>query len=91
VGDFDLDARAVTIRRANTYSELREPKNGPSWSVLPIEETLLDLIRTVTVEKTRWLFPSPVTCECMSADTILSKKIKPLATKPGLPKMDGAL
>ena len=85
--DFDLDARTVTIRRAYTHSELKEPKTDASWSSLPVEGTLLDVLKATKKDQAGWLFPSPVTGGCRSADTILGDYIKPIAIKIGLPKI----
>ncbi len=83
--DFDFAAKTVTIKRAYTHSELKEPKTDASWSTLPLEGTLLDVLKANRPEDGLWVFPSPVTGGCMSADTILQKKIKPAVTELGLP------
>lgn len=85
--DFDFAARTVTISRAYTHSELKETKTEASNAHLPVEGTLLDVLTSMKDGKTGWMFPSPVTGRCMSADTILSKKIKPVLLQLGLPKI----
>jgi integrase len=86
-GDFDWQNKSVMIRRAYTHSELKEPKSDASWTSLPVPQMLLDALTAYRTSDSMWVFPSPVTGGCMSADTILAKKIKPVAAELGLPKI----
>ena len=76
----------MTIRRAFTHGELKEPKSDASWATLPLEGTLYDVLKSMPRGESEWLFPSPATGRCMAADTMLAKKIKPVAEQLGLPK-----
>jgi integrase len=86
--DFDFRKKTVTISRAYTHSALKETKSLASAATLPVSQNLLKALR---VHKTHcdsdWAFPSPRTGRPYSADTILSKIIKPVAEKLKLPKV----
>jgi len=58
-GDFDLDAKTVTIQRAWTHGEIKEVKTDASASALPYPDVLGDALRAYMETATsHWLFPS---------------------------------
>ena len=86
--DFDRDAHTLTIHRVFTHSALKDvPKTEASEGDLPFPPKLLSALQANRVEGSEWVFPSPITGGCRSADTILHDYIKPAAAKLGLPKV----
>jgi integrase len=86
--DFDFKNRKVTIRRAYTHSAIKETKTESSEATLPVASNILSALKAhKRGSNSEWVFPSPVTGHPFSADTILSKIIKPIAAELELPKI----
>lgn len=85
--DFSWKDKTVTIRRAYTHNALKEAKTDASAATLPVAANLITALKTYkkTAPDSEWVFPSPVTGHPYSADTILSKIIKPIAKTLKLP------
>lgn len=88
-GDFDFPSKTVTIQRAYTHSSLKEAKTEASAATLPVGRNIATALKRhkKTNPDSEWVFPSPVTGQPYSADTILSKVIKPMARKLKLPNV----
>ena len=86
--DFDFPNRTLTISRAYTHSALKEAKSLASAATLPVSRNLLQALMAHKKDRdNEWLFPSPRTGRPYSADTILSKIIKPIAERLKLPNV----
>lgn len=86
--DFDRAAQTLSIHRVFTHSRLKDvAKSEASEGELLFPIATLALLEANKVEGSEWVFPSPVTGGCRSADTILNDYIKPTALKIGLPKV----
>ena len=86
--DFDFRKRIVTISRSFSHGALKEVKTPASASTLPVSSNLLGALKAHNAtSNSHWVFPSPRTGRPMSADTLLSKIIKPIAKKLGMPNI----
>jgi len=86
--DLDFDAHTVSIKRVFTHGQIQEsPKSESSEGELPLYPALVTVLqewRSRQQSESGYLFPSPKTDAPYSDSTILSKYLKPTATKLGI-------
>jgi len=84
--DIDWENLTVLIQRAFTHETLEDVKTLASCGKLPIDEDLLQIIKThrKTVTDSELVFPSPRTGGYRSASMLLQKGLQPVAISLGL-------
>lgn len=84
--DIDWEEKTITIQRSFTHQQIDDVKTGASGAVLPLDETLLHILKEhkETTGESELLFPSPRTGGCRSASMLLAKGIQKAAAELGL-------
>jgi integrase len=84
--DISWTEKTVTIQRGFTHEQLDEVKNAASNAVLPLDDSLLAVLKIhqTTTGESALLFPSPRTGGYRSASMLLAKGLRPVALRLGL-------
>jgi integrase len=84
--DIDWEDKSITIQRSYTHEQLEETKTESSNAVLPLDDSLLAILKAhkETTGESELLFPSPRNGSYRSASMLLQKGIQPVAERLGL-------
>ena len=84
--DIDWEEKTITIQRSFTHQQIDDVKTEASGAVLPLDETLLHILKEhkETTGESELLFPSLRTGGCRSASMLLAKGIQKAAAELGL-------
>jgi integrase len=84
--DIDLTVKQIAIQRKFTHGSLGKTKSDASEAGLPLANSLIWILEQwkPRTKESDWVFPSPRTGGPRSASMLLSKGLKPVASKIGL-------
>jgi Phage integrase family/Phage integrase, N-terminal SAM-like domain len=86
VGDFDLEANLLTVRRSVWRGKVSTPKTSHSLAVLPIPEELARIVREhVASLQNEWLFLNS-RGHFFFAEKVVEQALWPILDKLGLPR-----
>ena len=90
-GDFDSEAKTLSIRRSAVDGIVADVKSEASRDIIPLNDDFISLLtrwqKIAPVSKEGWMFPSIVTGRPYHAGILLRRHLQPLAPKVGVPRL----
>ncbi len=90
-GDFDSEAKTLSIRRSAVDGIVADVKSEASRDIIPLNDDFISLLtrwqKIAPASKEGWMFPSIVTGRPYHAGILLRRHLQPLAPKVGVPRL----
>lgn len=90
-GDFDSEAKTLSIRRSAVDGIVADVKSEASRDVIPLNDDFISFLarwqKITPASEEGWMFPSVVTGRPYHAGILLRRHLHPLAAKLGVPRL----